>query len=533
MTTAKPAASGAVEVLAGPAALRVKPGLRWDDLIAQARRAAPEAFADSGCFLNLIGGSWGAPGNGKQMITPIDGSSIGKLPMIDLPTGLRAVRAAKQEAAPWARTDLAERAARVRATLDEMRTHRDALAGLLMWEIGKPMAAARADVDRCIDGVAWYVEQAGAMAEGRRPLGLVSNIASWNYPLSVLMHAVLVQALVGNSVIAKSPTDGGGTALAVSMAIARRHGLPVSFVSGSGGVLSEALVRNENIDCLSFVGGRSTGRDVAAALVDVKKRYMLEMEGVNAYGVWEFSDWRLLADQLRRSYEYAKQRCTAYPRFVVQRSLFPAFLETYLSVVRSLRVGNPTLVASAADDPPPLDFGPLINAKKVEELRSLWSEALGQGAVPIYQGELDPASFLPHQDTSAYFAPCTLLNVPRSCRLYFSEPFGPLDSLVTVNTLEELVQEMNVSNGCLVATLATDDRALAERIRPEVRSFKFGVNKLRSRGDREELFGGLGQSWKGCFVGGSLLVRALTCGEGDEELPGVFVDGTRLPQGGV
>jgi acyl-CoA reductase-like NAD-dependent aldehyde dehydrogenase len=171
----------------------------------------------------------------------------------------------------------------------------------------------------------------------------------------------------------------------------------------------------------------------------------------------------------------------------------------------------------------------MINAKKVEELKSLWSEAIGAGGVPLYQGEIDARAFLPGQDISAYFAPATLLNIPRSCKLYFNEPFGPLDLIVTVDRIEELVAEMNVSNGNLVSSLATDDEIIAKRLQGEVRAFKFGHNVVRSRGDREELFGGLGQSWKGCFVGGSLLARSLTRGEGDDKLPGVFPTGTRLP----
>ena len=90
----------------------------------------------------------------------------------------------------------------------------------------------------------------------RRPLGLISNIASWNYPMSVLMHAVLVQVLAGNASISQTPTNGGLYALTLAHAIARRAGLPVSLVSGSGGQLSEALVRNEFVDCLAFVGGK-------------------------------------------------------------------------------------------------------------------------------------------------------------------------------------------------------------------------------------------------------------------------------------
>ena len=509
---------------------RILPGAEWPTVLAAARRAAPEAFDADGGLLNLIGGAWGTPGTPRRVTSPVDGTDLGRLPMLDLAQASRAVTLAADEAAAWGKVDLDERRAKVAACCAELRTHRDLLTKLLVWEIAKPWALAQADVDRCLSGVEWYVAEIGGMVAGRRPLGLVSNIASWNYPLSVLMHAVLVQVLAGNASIAKTPTDGGGCALGVCFAVARRHGLPVSLVSGPGGPLSEALVRHPRIDALSFVGGRSNGRDIALRLVETSKRSMLEMEGINAYGVWEFSDWAGLAAQMRKGFEYGKQRCTAYPRFVVQRRLFPAFLDAYLGVLKGLRFGHPLLVRGDEASAPTLDFGPLINARKAEELRAMRAEAIGAGAVPIYEGTLDPTSVFPGQDVSAYVAPGTLLGVPRSCELYFNEPFGPLDSIVVVDRLEELVAEMNVSNGSLVASVATDDPRIAARLREESRGFKFGHNKVRSRGDKAEVFGGRGLSWKGCFVGGELLVHAVTAGAAGEALFGNFPDSIRLPE---
>jgi acyl-CoA reductase-like NAD-dependent aldehyde dehydrogenase len=122
------------------------------------------------------------------------------------------------------------------------------------------------------------------------------------------------------------------------------------------------------------------------------------------------------------------------------------------------------------------------------------------------------------------------MNIPRNCSLYYREPFGPIDSLVVVDTLEEMVNEMNVSGGSLVASIATDDPKVALRIRREVRAFKVGVNVLRSRGDRDELFGGVGQSWKGCFVGGIHLVRASTYGPADDKLYGNFPEHVLMPE---
>lgn len=508
----------------------IAPGKEWLTLLQQLRGILPEAFTSEGNVLNLLEGEWGHPGRGKPYFTAVDGTLLGQMPMLDLETAKRAVKFAAHEHEPWVRVDLDERRARVRDCIQQMRSHRDLLAYLLMWEIGKPYKLACDDVDRCISGVEWYLDNIDPMLAGRTPLGLISNIASWNYPYSVLMHAVLVQVLAGNAVIAKTPTDGGLYSLVLGFGLARRAGLPVSLVSGSGGALSEALVRNQDVACLAFVGGKSNGRDIAASLYDRNKRYMLEMEGVNCYGIWDYSDWGNFAGQIRKGFAYNKQRCTAYIRLVVQRQLFPRFLDAYLPVLKSLRFGNPLLVDQPNDPLPDYDFGPLINSGKVEDLRVMYSEAVGNGAIALYEGQLDQAKFLPGQDTSAYLAPSALLNVPRNCRLHHNEPFGPIDSIVVVDRVEELVSEMNISNGNLVSSIATDDDSLARQVAGELRAFKVGINQVRSRGDREEVFGGMGASWKGCFVGGKYLVQSVTVGEPGERLYGNFPDYTLLPE---
>ncbi len=462
--------------------------------------------------------------------SPVDGSSLGPYPMIDLEAAQKAVTLSEQEAGEWGATDLSERKRRVVECLGHLRKHRELLALLLVWEIGKPYRQSITSVDRCITGVEWYVKNIEEMVGDRKPLGLISNVASWNYPLSVLVHALLVQMLCGNSVIAKTPTDGGVVSLTLSLGLARKCGIPVSLVSGSGGRLSEALVKNDAIAGLAFVGGKSNGGDIAASLYDRDKRYMLEMEGVNTYGIWSYGDFTNLAQQLKKGFEYGKQRCTAYPRYVIQRDLLPKFLASYLPMVQSLRVGHPLLVPNDEDPLPDVDFGPIINRAKVDELNVRVIAAKGRGALSLYEGELREEMFLPGQEIAAYLAPSTLINLPRSCDLYHREPFGPVDSIVVVDTVDEMISEMNISGGALVSSLATDDPAVAHEVRAQVRSFQFGVNQTRSRGDKEEAFGGTGASWKGCFVGGKYLVEAVTTGAIGERLHGVFPDYSLIPE---
>ncbi|MFE2507823.1 aldehyde dehydrogenase family protein [Streptomyces naganishii] len=504
--------------------LTLKAGTSYADAWRRCLALAPEAFRDDR-VLNLWNAAWRTDGRALPATSPIDATPIAGAPRLDRATAERAVRASLDQHRAWRHVPLPERRARIAATLDALTEHRTLLALLLVWEIGKPWRLALADVDRAIDGVRWYVDGIDSMIADRSPLdGPVSNIASWNYPMSVLVHAMLVQALAGNAVIAKTPTDGGVACLTLACALAAREGVPVTLVSGSGGELSSALVRAPEIGCVSFVGGRDTGAAVATAVADLGKRHILEQEGLNTWGIWNYSDWDALTAVIPKLFDYGKQRCTAYPRFVVQRDLFDRFLAAYLPAVRGLRVGHPLAVERPDDPHPELDFGPLINAAKAKELRDQVTEAVDRGAIPLHRGSAACARFLPGQDTSAYVQPVTLLNPPPSSPLHHAEPFGPVDTIVLVDTEAELLAAMNASNGALVATLSTDDRATFDRLAPHVRAFKTGHGRPRSRGDRDELFGGFGASWRGAFVGGELLVRAVTQGPAGERLPGNFPD---------
>jgi acyl-CoA reductase-like NAD-dependent aldehyde dehydrogenase len=507
----------------------LKSGTSWAETYARCVATAPEAF-DTDRLYNLYGGEWRRSGMPGDHVTPVDGSPIPGPPRLSRDEATEAVAYAAKEHVAWAGVDLEERRARVAAAVDLLSEQRSLLAMLLVWEIGKPWRLATADVDRCIDGARWYVSQIERQLHtgtdaARHPLpGPVSNIASWNYPMSVQVHGELVQVLAGNAVVAKTPSQGGFHCLTLAHALMRRAGLPVTLISGVGSRLGDVLVRGEGLGALAFVGGRANGGAVAASLADTGRRHMLEQEGLNCWGIWDFSQWALLARHLRKGFEYAKQRCTAYPRYVVQRRLFPAFLDMYLPIVASIRFGHP-LAVDAADDPfPELDFGPVIHATKAAELTAAFNEALLGGAIPLARRSVGEGTFLNGMDTSAYVAPACVLSPPANWSLRHAEPFGPLDSVVVVDTEAELLAAMNASNGSLVSSVATDDDAFAARIAGEIQSFKIGVNAPRSRGDRDEVFGGWGASWKGAFVGGDLLVDAVTYGpEGaDERLYGNF-----------
>ena len=475
-------------------------------LTLESQQAVPEAYDTQQRLLVPIAGSWATPSTWSPVATPVDGTTFANLPILNAAQTAAAVESAAKEFRPWSERSLSSRASAIAQGVDSLRTHRDLLVHLLAWEIGKTIAAASNDVDRCIGGIDWYLEQIGPMLEQRRPLGLISNIASWNYPFSVLLLNVLVQILSGNAAIAKIPTLGGGVSLTLAVGLLKRAGLPISLVGGRGQDLTQSLVAHPAIAGLAFVGGRANGTAVAQQLRGTTKRYALEMEGVNTYSITAFTNWDSLGKQIRAGFDFGKQRCTAYTRWVVERSLVPTFLDTYINAVSTLRVGHPLLGL-------PVDFGPLISPVRVKSLRESIASAKAAGAEVLYQGRLADDAFTPDQDRASYMAPTLLCGVKTPNELYLREPFAPIDVVVPVDSEEQLIAEANVSGGALVASVATDDTGSAgERISRNLQAFKVGINKLRSRGDKEEEFGGLGRSWEGAFVGGENLVRAFTDG---------------------
>jgi acyl-CoA reductase-like NAD-dependent aldehyde dehydrogenase len=512
-----------------PPTLALKPGTAWSDAWRRCRDQAPEAFPEDGHVLNLWGGRWHSAGEPRPTASPVDGTETAGPLMLDATDARGAVSAAHDRHRAWRHIPLQERRARVAATLDALAENRELLALLQVWETGTPWKTAHSDVDEAAAGVRWYVDRIESMLADRAPLpGPVSNVCGWNRPLGALFRTMLVQVLAGNAVLARAPADSGPACLTLACALAAREGLPLTLVSGGDRELSEPLIRAPEIACVCCVGAGAGAADAVASAAGHGKRHIVARPSLNCWGVWEFSDWQRLTASVRDGFAHAKQRSTAHTRFVVQRTLFAEFLGAYLAAVRSLRFGHPLAVAHPEDYPPDLDFGPLVSPGRARELTARISETVDLGAVPLHRGSLSAGHFLPAQDTSAYLPPTALLAPPKNSPLYGAPPLGPVDSFVLADTETKFLAAMNAGGGALAATLSTDDEEVFARLAPQVDAFETGSGRNRSRGDHGDPAGGSGSSWRGPYVGGELLVRAVTRGPHGESLPGNDPD-HRLP----
>ena len=478
---------------------------RIGEALVAARAAVPEIFDRDGQLV-VPGAARGAKWAGSAMVhSPVDGGFLGSVRQMSQAQAASTVEAADAQSASWAATPLHKRTKLVAEALRLVVEHEHIITVILAWEIGKTPKAAQADLGRALSGAQWYIENIGEMMQDRSPIGVVSNIASWNYPFSVLFLNMLVQALSGNASVAKTPHQGGGISLSLAVALARRAGLPLFLTAGRGAELGAPLIDGPGVAGVAFVGGRENGAAVASRLARTDKRYALEMEGINSYVVTDFSNWPLLKQQIRSGFDFGKQRCTAYTRWVVEQSLVPDFVDAYIEAVVDLRVGHPFLGT-------PVDFGPLISAAKVTELGARVAEATASGATTVFEKAFPDGAFLPRQDRSAYMMPRLVVGAKPETSLYQREPFGPVDLLVPVSSTEAMLDAANASGGALVASVASDSPARVREVAARLQAYKVGVNGMKSRGDRDEPFGGLGGSWLGAYVGGKNLVYAFTDG---------------------
>ena len=405
---------------------------------------------------------------------------------------------------------------------------------LLVWEIGKPWRLACADVDRGLDGVRWYVgEIERQLATARAPLpGPVSNIASWNYPMSVQVHAELVQPLAGNAVMAKTPSQGGFHCLTVAHALMPRAGLPVTLLSGrrqSSATRSSAAPRSARSPSSA---GASNGRKAAATPGRHRQAAFPRAGGSQRLG---YLGLQRLGAAGRASAEGLRVRQAALHRVPPVRRPARLFPDSSRCTCRSSTVPafrSPARRRATSFDPAPRSrLRPVISAGKAAELASSSTRRSPAGPSRSTAASSPTAASSTARTPSAYVAPACCS--PRRHQLVAAprRAVRPARHRRRVDTENELLAAMNAVQRRSRRQPGQRRRGLRRRTPPSnCRRSRSAINKPRTRGDREEPFGGRGASWKGAFVGGDLLVQAVTYGRRrGERLFGNFPDYSQFP----
>ena len=462
-------------------------------------------------FRNFIAGKWVAPSTGQyfENRNPADTTDlIGCFPDSGAEDVEAAVRSAREGFRSWSRTPAPVRGDVLRRVGDLLTARKAEIAEAMTREMGKVVAETGGDVQEGID-TAYYAATEGRRLFGhvvpselrskwamsmRRPIGVAGLITPFNFPLAIPTWKTFPALLCGNSVILKPSEDVPHTCT-ILVEILLEAGLPpevIQLVHGRGETVGKALVEHPGVPLISFTGSTATGSLIGETCGRMHKRLSLEMGGKNAMLVMDDADLDLaLEGVLWGAFGTTGQRCTATSRLVLHRKIHDKFVARVAEAAEKLRLGD--------GRSPKVDVGPLIHEAAREKVERYVEVGHEQGAELVTGGSRPKGA---RTAKGWFFQPTIFTNVKQGSRLEQEEIFGPVLSVVRVNSFEEAVEVNNGVKYGLSSSLYTRDVNLAFRALESLDNGITYVNAPTIGAEAHLPFGGVKATGNGHREGG-------------------------------
>jgi succinate-semialdehyde dehydrogenase/glutarate-semialdehyde dehydrogenase len=394
----------------------------------------------------------------------------------------------------WRRTSFEQRAAPMRKAASLLRARRDELAALMTAEMGKTVTDGLAEVDKCATACEHFAEKASAYLarepvaiEGTKafvtynPLGVVLAVMPWNFPFWQVFRFAAPALMAGNGGVLKHASNVPGCALAIE-SVLRDAGFPEGLFATalvpSAGV--KALIEDPHIAAVTLTGSVAAGRSVATAAGAVLKKCVLELGGSDAYVVLEDADPQAAAKVCAAARMVnAGQSCIAGKRFIVVRSLRPAFEKAMVEAMRAWEIGDPR--------DPRTRLGPLVSVAARDEVHAQVEASVAAGARLLLGGTV------PSQP-GAWYPATVLADVRRGQPAHDQEVFGPVAAIIEAADEREAIAIANDSEFGLGSGVLTSDLARGERIAAEELDAGMSFVNDNVRSDPRMPFGGVKHS---------------------------------------
>src|SRR5918999_1574124 len=403
-------------------------------------------------FKNYIDGKWLPARAGKivENRNPADCNDlVGLFPASDQNDVDKAVAAAKKAFATWRLMPAPKRGELLFRVGDLLREHKEEIARIMTREMGKVLKETRGDVQEGID-TAYYVAGEGRRLFGettpselpdkfamsvRAPVGVCALITPWNFPMAIPTWKMFPALICGNTVVLKPAEDTPYTAHKF-MEILNEAGVPpgvVNLVHGRGEEVGAALVRHPGVQLVSFTGSAAVGREIASVCGQNLKRVSLELGGKNAQIVLEDADFSLASEgALWGAFGTTGQRCTATSRLVLHRDIKKELTDMLVARAEKINIGD------GLDES--VEMGPLINDAAREKVHRYVQIGKREGARLLIGGSIcEETKWL----DGYFYQPTIFDQVTPSMRIAREEIFGPVLSIIEVQSFEEAVEVLN------------------------------------------------------------------------------------------
>ena len=412
-----------------------------------------------------------------KCISPIDGSVYAERPVLSLAEAEAAVARARAAQAEWAARPLAERVALVEAGCARLTAMQDEVVPELAHQMGRPVRYG--GEFRGMNERASYMASIAAEALApieiedsatfrrlikREPHGLVLIIAPWNYPYMTAINGVAPALMAGNAVLLKHATQ----TLLVGERMARAFheaGVPADVFQNVflDHDTTAKLIAAKSFGFVNFTGSVGAGQAIERAAAGTFTGLGLELGGKDPGYVMEDADLDAAAETLIDGAMFnSGQCCCGIERIYVHESLFDAFVEKAVAIVKAYKLGNPL--------DPDTTLGPMAHRRFADLVREQIAEAVAEGATAHIETFAE-------DDGGTYLTPQILTGVNHDMRVMREESFGPVVGIMPVSDDEHALHLMNDSDYGLTASLWTQDTARAEALGARIETGTVFMNR--------------------------------------------------------
>jgi aldehyde dehydrogenase (NAD+) len=478
---------------------------------------------------NHVGGEWIGSATGKTTanINPADTDEVlGQVPLQDRETARRAIAAAKAAFPAWRATPGPKRGAILFKALSTLGKRAEELARAMTLEEGKTLAEARGEVQKSFN-VLEFIAGEGRRLRGetlpsempstvaytvREPLGVVSIITPWNFPVAIPVWKIAPALVCGNTVVFKPATltPWCGEILVEAFLEA---GLPagvLNFVTGSGGVVGEELISHPDVRAVSFTGSNDVGMHLYEVAARTGKKVQCEMGGKNPVVVLADADLELAADAIcQGAFGSTGQRCTATSRVVVEAPVLEKLTALVLERAKRVVVGNPLREG--------VTMGPSVDQSQMETVLQGIEIAKREGAKVLLGG----ARLQTEETRRGFFiAPTVLAGITPTMTVAQEELFGPVLAILPVKDAEQAIEVANGVRYGLSSSIFTRDVNRVFSFLDRIETGITHVNSPTVGGEAHLPFGGTKATGIGAREQGSTAIEFYS------ELKTVYIDFT-------
>jgi succinate-semialdehyde dehydrogenase / glutarate-semialdehyde dehydrogenase len=434
-----------------------------------------------------IDGKW-APASGGgvfEVTNPATGDVIGQVADATAADADQAIAAATAAFPRWSRRTAYERSQALYRAHSIMVSRADELARLMTLEQGKPLRAARNEVNYGADFLLWFAEEAkrvyGATIPAPRadqrftvlhqPVGVVAAITPWNYPVSMITRKVAPAVAAGCTVILK-PAEQTPLCAIEMFKIFDEAGFPPGVVNllttSDPAPVADPLLDSPAVRKLTFTGSTEVGVMLAARAAATMKRVSLELGGHAPFIVLEDADVERAAKGVALvKFLNTGQACISPNRIYVHRSRRSEFLDVLVGRVRKLKAGS-----GFTDG---VSIGPLIDDQALAKMERQVSDATVKGASVLAGGSRLTDGELAK---GRFFAPTVLGDVTPDMLIYTEETFGPIAPVIAFDSEDEVIEAANATTYGLASYVYTNDIVKATRVSEALQFGIVGINDI-------------------------------------------------------